>query len=67
MNYIKKLEQDQIDLRLALEKTNERLQELYSYLNTPKFQWPEDWVRTWEVNERIVETCFDIREALKAD
>lgn len=41
----------------ALERTAQTLlqiQSILEWLESDKFQWPDDWVRTWEVRERIM-------------
>ena len=37
----------------ALDNAHEELEQLSAYLCSAKFDWPNDYVRTWEVLERV--------------
>ena len=37
----------------ALDNAQQQLEQLSAYLCSEKFDWPDNYVRTWEVLERV--------------
>jgi N-acetylglutamate synthase-like GNAT family acetyltransferase len=56
MNYIKKLETENLELQAQLKKVNSEITDFLVYLNSSKFAGCErDWINTTEVINRMRE------------
>jgi hypothetical protein len=62
MNYIKRLEKENAELVQALEDVQYIIQDFAQHLALAKFNKPDDWIRTWEVQERLINMDSRIRE-----
>jgi hypothetical protein len=48
-----RLHEQRDNLQRKLTKADNELLEIIKWLQTPKFHKPDDWVRCWEVIERV--------------
>ena len=60
-----RLHEQRDTMRRHLEHMHDELLELVTWLGTDKFKAPDDWVRTWEVIERVRVLRTEVAEALE--
>lgn len=51
-----KLHQQRRVLVRSIRDAQDEMQRMAEYLTSAKFEWPEDWVRIWEVLESVGRT-----------